>query len=109
MTNFKVPFEVKFEDKIIGGLMTVRQAVWFILPLIIIGLLVEDHSLTTKIINGHKCMNWPVIIPLVLLAIILTIISIIFAFNKVEGENLDKYLFKKFKYTYTNTKIKYYK
>lgn len=93
MRSFKIPFEEKVEDKIIGGIMTIKQFLIIItIPLLTIG------------------FSFLVRIPLkisIILVIISLIIALLFAFLKINEDTLTKYLIRFIRYSKKERLIKY--
>lgn len=93
MRSFKIPFEEKIEDKIIGGILTIKQfLIILIIPIIAIGL-----SFLIKL---------PLLISVIFVLISL-IIAFLFAFVKINEDTLTKYLFRIIKFTKKEKLIKY--
>ncbi|AQM58635.1 MAG: PrgI family protein [bacterium] len=93
MTNYKIPFDLSYEDKIIGGKLSIRQALWFAIP---VGLILFSMQRTTifmtKLPNGENVLNFGFIAAFIFVEAILMIIASIFSFTKVNGIYLDSYL-----------------
>lgn len=91
MRIFKVPFEVKREEKIFGGYLSIRQVIWLMLGVSSFAILIA---------------KLPIVIKISFISIIL-IFSILCAFFKIKEQNFDKvfidaikYLIRKKNYVY---------
>ena len=108
MTNYNIPFDMYFEDKIFGGKLTLKQGACYILPIAFTILLVSNNSLTTTVVNGQRVVSTGLILYYVIIDIILLIISTIFAFVRINGYSLAGYLIKSLQFTLRQKDIKFY-
>ncbi|EGS5728745.1 PrgI family mobile element protein [Clostridium perfringens] len=108
MTNYNIPFDMNFEDKILGGKLTLKQGACYIVPVLLAIILVSNNSLTTTVVDGQKVVNMGLVIYYIIIEIILTIISTIFAFVRVNGYSLIGYLIKSLKFFIREKDIKFY-
>ncbi|ARC83107.1 prgI family protein [Clostridium argentinense CDC 2741] len=95
MRRFTVPFDIDFEDKIIGGKYSLRQAGWLILPIFYAFFSFSNKN--SFIRNGN--IIWISVIFKIFIIGLLGFVAIIFAFHKKNQINYDKYLLKLFKFT----------
>lgn len=85
MRYFPVPMEMREEQKLVGGIMTVRQLIYLLLGLIL----------------GALTIGLPKILPLVLrifLGMIVIGTGVSFAFMKADGTTLDIFLLRMARY-----------
>lgn len=82
MKVYKIPFDVKHEEKIFGGYLSLRQVLYLLLIIFSIGIFFINMHLYAKIIIFS----------------ILSITFISFAFVKVQETRIDKYLIYFIKY-----------
>lgn len=108
MTNYRIPFDMKFEDKIFNGMLTVKQLIFFIPSILLVGILWNTPSLSTVVVNGKSCVNWVVVVPVMFIAIILFILAGLFALIIVNGESLDEYLISSIKFKLRKKDITFY-
>lgn len=90
MRVFKVPFDIKHEEKIFGGYLSLRQVVYLMLGASSLALLAT-------------------LLPMVLKIIFILIIASFFllcAFLKIGEQNFDKFFFYALKYLYGNAKAR---
>ena len=101
MRMFGVPFDMEEEDKLIGGYLSLRQAGWLSIALIVaIVEFITDMSWLTNFnifIVGLK-----VIILLIALAL-----SAFMAFGSMDNMNADAYVFKMARFKYRRKTIRY--
>lgn len=109
MTQYNIPFDTHFEDKILGGKLTLKQGACYLPPLILTIVLFSSNSLTTTVINGKRVVDISLVIYFILIDLILIIISTIFAFVRINGFSLLKYIYKKVSFSLQETIVKYYK
>ena len=91
MRMFKVPFDIKREEKIFGGYLSLRQVTYLLLASSSLSLLATGLSVITK-------------------TILIAIISIFFllcCFLKIGGQNFDKFFFNALKYLCRKRKFVY--
>lgn len=108
MRRFPVPFDLEFEDKIIGGKLSIRQAIWLGIPILVGFVGMSSPSIYMHSVNGVNRLLWGKLILFLLEVLILAIVSCIFAFTKKKGLTLDKYIFKSIKYKLSRNVIKHY-
>lgn len=82
MKIYKIPFDVKHEEKIFGGYLSLRQVVYLLLSIFSIGVFFINVHLYIKIV----------------LFSILSITFLSFAFIKIQETRIDKYLIYFIKY-----------
>lgn len=93
MTNYKIPFDLSYEDKIIGGKLSIRQAIWFAVPVLLLLLSMQKTTIfMIKLPNGEEVLNWGFILTFTFVELILLIIASVFSFIKINGVYLDSYL-----------------
>ncbi|ADQ06058.1 hypothetical protein Calhy_0310 [Caldicellulosiruptor hydrothermalis 108] len=84
MRTFKIPLDEKIEDKVIGGIMTWKQFLVFVVPALIgFGLFSE--------------LRFPIWLAAIL-EIFILVIGSAFAFLKINGDELDVFLKKLYKF-----------
>lgn len=104
MRRFPVPFDLKFEDKIIGGFLSLREAAWIFTPSIIGMLSLLNPSSFIK--DGH-IQGGKVVFKIVRI-LIYTGIGAAMALYKKHNLTLDKYLIKSIKHKFSKNSIKHY-
>lgn len=109
MRTFKIPFKTEFSDKVFGGYLSFKQLGWLVAPVLLFLALCMDHSLTIKVVKGQKMINWSTIAVMVIIDVILLGICSIFAFVKINGIDLDRYLLKIIMFKLKDKVIKFYK
>ena len=85
MRVFKVPFDIKREEKIFGGYLSLRQVTYLMLSASSLGLFAMPH------------------IPFIAKLLLVTIIAIFFllcTFYKIGEQNFDKFFFYAIKYLF---------
>ncbi len=102
MRRFTVPFDIEFEDKIIGGKLSLRQVGWFTIPVIHI------FWFFSKLSSNISNISILSLIINILICLILVSISCIFSFYKKNTLTYDKYLIKKFKFMIRRKDYKFY-
>lgn len=105
MTQYPVPFDIKFEDKIFGGKYSMYQ-VYCLIPAGIWIFLISPISST--MVNNQKVMDPSRVVVCVIIEIIFALIGLTFAFIKVNELNLFQYYFKRTKFKYRKRNIKFY-
>lgn len=91
MRVFKVPFDIKREEKIFGGYLSLRQVTYLMLSASSLAILATPFSIAIKIL-------------------FITIFSIFFlmcAFLKVNEQNFDKFFFYGIKYLFRKKRYVY--
>jgi len=101
MRMFGVPFDINEEDKLIGGYVSVRQAGWLAIPIIV--LIVEFIADMSYITN----MNILVMLIKILILFVTVLIAGFMAFGSMDSMNADAYVFKMIKFKYRKKVIKY--
>ena len=91
MKIFKVPFDLKHEEKIFGGYLSLRQVTYLMLA-------ASSFSLFAMLIP--KLLT-------VLLVLILSIFFLLCIFLKINEQNFDKYFFYAVKYLFRKKKFIY--
>lgn len=108
MRTFGVPFNINKEDKFIGGVLSIRQALWLAIPIfVIIMLFVADRSYIIKNASGGISINALKIVFKLFTSFFVTIITIFLAFASMDGTKADTYTFKLFKFKMRKRTIKY--
>jgi len=91
MRVFKVPYDIKREEKIFGGYLSLRQVIYIILA----------------IVSFSICV---IPLPIVIKTLLITIMPIFFllcAFYKIDELNFDKFFFYALKYMFRRKKYIY--
>lgn len=91
MRVFKVPFDVKREEKIFGGYLSLRQVIYLILATSSLIIFVTPLPMAIKII----------------LIGITSIFFLLCAFFKIKDQNFDKFFFYALKYFFRKKKFLY--
>lgn len=99
MRNYKIPFDFNFEDKIIGGKLSMRQAMWFAVPVVLFMGAIQFPGMLS---------SWKKIFVFAIIEIILFTIAILFSFINIEQISLDKYILLKIKFKLRKRRIKNY-
>lgn len=102
MRRFRVPFDIEFEDKIIGGRISLRQAAWFALPIMHI------FSFLSKLGSNKGSITAVSLILNLFLFVVLASVSAVFAFYKKNTLTYDKYIIKKIKFMMRRKDYKFY-
>ena len=84
MRVFKVPFDIKREEKIFGGYLSLRQVIYLMLSASCFAIFATNFHLTIKII----------------FAIIMSGFFLLCTFIKIGEQNFDKFFFYLFKYLF---------
>ncbi|HBY20588.1 MAG: hypothetical protein A2Y24_03000 [Clostridiales bacterium GWE2_32_10] len=101
MRMFGVPFDMEEEDKLIGGYLSLRQAGWLSIALIVaIVEFVVDMSWLTN-------FNIFIVILKVVILLIALAISAFLAFGSMDSMNSDSYVFKMTRFKLRKKVIKY--
>jgi hypothetical protein len=104
---FQIPFELQTEDKIFGGLLSIRQLAWCALPLVV---LVQQFFIDRGYLYneyGEMQIDTGAIFGKILLMMGAACIGIYMSFIKMGGLNADKYTFKMLKYRVRKRKFRY--
>lgn len=89
MQIYKVPFNFNHEEKIFGGYISIRQAIYLIMAISVIGVFfIPNMSIVIKLF----------------VFIILATMFILFAFLKIDETNTDKYFIYILKFLFRNKK-----
>lgn len=91
MRVFKVPFDIKREEKISGGYLSIRQVIYLMLSASSLSLLATSLPLLLKI----------------LLISIIIVFFLLCTFLKISEQNFDKFFFYAFKYIARRKKFVY--
>lgn len=91
MKFYKIPFDIKHEEKVFGGYLSIRQALYLLLIILSAGIFLLPIQTWIKIT----------------IFLILTIIFLSFAFVKVKETKLDRYAVSIIKYLFRNKKFKF--
>lgn len=105
MRKFVVPFDMDFEDKIIGGKYSLRQAGWLIVPILLGFIFFRSKDV---FINEKGQILWISIFFKIIFLIILALLSLILAFYQKNHINFDKYLIKSLKFKLRKKVFKHY-
>ncbi len=108
MTQYNIPFDMKFEDKILGGKLTLKQFAYYVPALILGGMLITHSSAFAKK-AGTINIDFGLLIYYIVIEIILLLIATVFAFTKVNGDSLAGYLIKKLRFLLRKRVIRFYK
>ena len=107
MRNFGVPFGINKEDKIIGGVVSIRQAMWLAIPLItVIALFIVDRTYITKVAGETVIDPLKIAIKLVI-TLVIGMITLFLAFGTMDGASADKYTGRLIKYKMRKKKVTY--
>lgn len=88
MKVYKIPFDIKHEEKIFGGYLSLRQVLYLMITIISAGIFFFKINLWIKI----------------LVFSIVTLISLTFAFLKIQESRSDLYVLNIIKYIFRNKK-----
>ena len=91
MRMFKVPFDIKREEKIFGGYLSLRQVTYLLLATSSLSILATGLSTVTK----------------TLLIASISIFFLLCCFLKINGQNFDKFFFYALKYACRKRKYVY--
>lgn len=91
MRIFKVPFDIKREEKIFGGYLSLRQVIYLMLCAISFLVFVTKLNITIKLIFSISS----------------SIFLILCAFLKINEQNFDKFFFYAIKYLFRKKKYVY--
>lgn len=91
MRIFKVPFDIKHEEKIFGGYLSLRQVIYLIFATSSLAILATEL---------------PIVIKLLLIGIII-IFFLLCAFLKINAQNFDKFFFYALKFLTRKKKFIY--
>ena len=98
MREFAVPFDIKTEDKIIGGYISLRQAGWLFITIIVaVGLFAINRGYLVKAEIGLHIDFVNLIIRFIIWLLVAVFFSML-AFLKIKELNFDEFLFRKIKY-----------
>lgn len=115
MRYFQVPFNIKGEDKIIGGYLSLRQFAWLIAAGSIVALIFladRSYMIIGKTASGsnHIDFNYIGLTVRLIISIAVVVFSALCAFFKVDDTyNFDSYLIKIFKFKLRDKVFKYEK
>ena len=106
--DFSVPYVVEFEDKIIGGKYTLRQALWMS-PALFYSI-TAIMGISTRMSDSNTPMDVSALTVQIIIAMTLFTIGYIAGFIKHSKTNTyyDKYLKKKLAFTLRKRKVRYY-
>ena len=105
MRNFRIPYNLNFEDKIIGGKLSIRQAMWYGMP---VGLLMLSMQSQSFYMNKNGTVKVDNIVLMFFIELILTTIATIFSFVKVNKVTIGQYIFLKIRFMFRKKVIKHY-
>lgn len=91
MRIFKVPFDIKREEKIFGGYLSLRQVIYLMLAASSLGILAT---------------HLPIIIKIIFIILIATLF-LLFSFLKINEQNFDKFFYFSLKYLFRKKKFMY--
>jgi hypothetical protein len=100
MRLFPVAYDQEIDDKVFGGIFTIRQTIILATNLIVLYYLFSTNQAhVIKDINGEFVR---LVIPILVIKIIISIgylvVSLFFTFQKVDGYKLETHLMMKFNY-----------
>lgn len=106
MTNYRIPFNITFEDKVIGGKLSIRQALWFAVPVIRFFFKIQNPG---YFINTYTHeFNSSGALFFIITEIVLFIAAFLLSFLKVSGVFLDHFLVYRIKFLSHKNTIKRY-
>ncbi|MCC0648286.1 PrgI family mobile element protein [Clostridioides sp. ZZV15-6598] len=109
MTNFQIPFDLSFEDKIIGGKLSLRQAIWFSVPVGFFMMIIQRPQLFVNYLeNGATTVNFLNILMIFFFEVFMLAISSTFSFVRINGLYLDSYVLLRVKFLFRKKVIKHY-
>ncbi len=91
MRIFKVPFDIKREEKIFGGYLSLRQVIYLMLAASSLGIL---------------AIPLPIILKIIFISLIATLF-LLFSFLKINEQNFDKFFYFALKYLFRKKKFMY--
>ena len=91
MRVFKIPFDIKREEKIFGGYLSLRQVIYLMLSAASLGIITIPIPLAFRI----------------LLIILISSFLLLCAFLKISEQNFDKFFFYALKYFFRNKNFVY--
>lgn len=107
MRMFPIPFDISKEDKIIGGKLSIRQLLWFSLPVILLLVLfLANTGYLERTTSGIKIRYLSLTIRLFVL-ILAVIVSVIMNYVKINMQNADSYFIKLLKYWFRHKTFRY--
>ena len=106
--DFSVPYVVEFEDKIIGGKYTLRQALWVSPALFYVLTSIMGISNQMSATNAPLDINKLTV--QIIIAMFLFVIGYVAGFIKHSETNTyyDKYIMKKINFSLRRRKVRYY-
>lgn len=108
MRMFSIPFELESEDKIFGGILSLRQLFWLMIPVftIIYFFMVNRNYVIME--NGEMAgFDEVTIFIRVSISLLTVVMGVVFAFIKFNGLYGDKYTLRMIKYFFRKKLIKY--
>ncbi len=91
MRVFKVPFDMKHEEKIFGGYLSLRQVIYLMCCIASFSIFATKLEVSIKIIISS----------------LIAILFLLCAFLKINEQNFDKFFFYAVKYLFRNKKFIY--
>lgn len=91
MRIFKVPFDIKHEEKIFGGYLSLRQVTYLMLNISSLSIIATSLPIALK----------------VLLITSINVFLLLCAFIKINGQNFDKFFFYSLKFLFRKKKFVY--
>lgn len=91
MRIFKVPFDIKREEKIFGGYLSLRQVIYLMFAASSLGILATP---------------FPIILKIIFISLIATLF-LLFSFLKINEQNFDKFFYFALKYIFRKKKFMY--
>jgi len=106
--DFSVPYVVAFEDKIIGGKYTLRQALWMSPALFYA--ITAIMGISTKMSESNAPLDVSKLTVQIIISMLLFTIGYIAGFIKHSKTNTyyDKYFMKKMAFSLRKRKVRYY-
>ncbi len=103
MRMFGVPFDIDQEDKLIGGMLSLRQSMWIGIPIAaLVWALVDTGGYLSE--NG---INGFVLVIRIFMVIVVAVVAGFFAFGTMDGTNADKYILRMIKFKRKKKVVKY--
>lgn len=109
MRNFQVPYDQKIEDKIVNGVLTMKQFLILLTNFVVLYAMFFISESHFYLVDGDRSLIIWVLVFKILFAIAYLITSLIFCFMKKYDWRLDEYLLIKYKYNRRNKQYVYEK
>lgn len=108
MRRFPVPFDLDFEDKIVGGKFSMRQALWIFAPVFFGIFTFTNPARFSVTVDGQSVIIWSKILLRLIEILVFSVIGVIMAFYKKHDISIDKYILKCIKYELDKRSVKFY-